>query len=350
MKEQILKDYDNKKIIFIELEEKIKGLINSLIKEQGLTIHGIESRVKQKESLSKKIDEKGDKYNGLEEITDTLGLRIITYFEDDVDKIANLIKTEFLLDEKNSTDKRDKKPDTFGYSSLHYIVKLKEPRASLPEYARFNDINFELQIRSILQHAWAEIEHDIGYKSAISIPKNVRRNFSRIASLLELADIEFIRIKKEIQKYSEKVKENIKLDNLNIPLDKVTLEEFLENSSLISEINYHFKRLFNAVEVKYSDRAVESDLKRLMYFNITTLEQLQSELFNRKDKILSFSAKWVEKNAITISKGVALFYLEYLLIGEKNDVNAIEKYLQEFSIGQEYRKTAEKILRVINEM
>ena len=124
MKEVILNEYDQKKIIYLEYEKKLRDLIFSLIKENGITIHGIESRVKDRNSLSKKIDSKEDKYTGLDKITDILGLRVITYFEDDVDTIANIVKTQFHVDKNNSCDKRNKNFDSFGYSSLHYIIKL----------------------------------------------------------------------------------------------------------------------------------------------------------------------------------------------------------------------------------
>jgi hypothetical protein len=61
----------------------------------------------------------------------------------------------------------------------------------LVEYSTHTGVQFEVQIRSTLQHAWAEIEHDRGYKSEVEVARAVRRRFSRLAGLLELADYEF---------------------------------------------------------------------------------------------------------------------------------------------------------------
>jgi hypothetical protein len=71
-------------------------------------------------------------------------------------------------------------------------------------------IKFEIQMRSSLQHTWAEIEHDLGYKSMYEVPREVRREFSRIAGLLELADESFVRIRSKIADYNKQTTENIK--------------------------------------------------------------------------------------------------------------------------------------------
>ncbi|KAA0560752.1 hypothetical protein F0342_21565 [Bacillus sp. CH30_1T] len=349
----ILEEYDVKKVIYLEYEEKIISLIRSLLKEHGITIHAIESRVKDKKSLEKKIERKDGKYSTLDEITDTVGLRIITYFEDDVDKIAEILEEEFYLDTQNSVDKRNSSnPEAFGYASLHYILRLKEPRASLPEYQRFNFINFEIQIRSILQHAWAEIEHDIGYKSSVEIPKDIRRNFSRVSSLLELADIEFIRIKKEISEYSIKVKENIQNEKLDIPLDKVTLEEFITDSKVVRELDEFLLDKLNGDHIEFEKNFSERTLIRLKLLEISSVEELKNKLESKKTKIKKFATIWLsdsprEEVIKSIAMGLSIFYLMYVLAGESENENFVIEYAKTLS---EYEKEelAERIIETIN--
>ena len=104
------------------------------------------------------------------------GARLITYFADEVEHLASLVETEFEIDRVNSVDKRQtQEPDRFGYLSVHYIAELKDTRTSLPEYRRFKGVKFEVQVRSILQHTWAEIEHDLQYKNVEAIPRELRR-------------------------------------------------------------------------------------------------------------------------------------------------------------------------------
>ena len=333
MKNKILSEFDGKKLIYLELEKKIRDLMESLINEEKITIHAIESRVKDRESLSKKIDKKEDKYLGLNEITDTLGLRIITYFEDDVDRIADIIKREFYLDEVNSVDKRDKKYDEFGYLSLHYIIKLKENRSSLPEYSKFNEINFELQIRSILQHAWAEIEHDIGYKNAIEIPKEIRRDFSRISSLLELADIEFIRIKNKIKVYAEEVKENIKIQELDIPIDKISLKEFISSSNLVKDVDGSIAGMFKCEIDEEISRSFNFELKSLEFLGIQTIGKLKINMEENKEGILKIAKFWdldnnQESKDLTLGRGVSILYLCYFLVTKNKDEMLMNHFIK----------------------
>ncbi|MFL6282676.1 MAG: GTP pyrophosphokinase family protein [Pyrinomonadaceae bacterium] len=136
--------------------------------------------LKKRDSLMKKIQAKS--YTQLSDITDICGIRIITYYDEEVDAVARIIENEFEIDPENSVDKRKKAPDTFGYLSSHYIVRLRPVRLQLPEYGRFSQCQAEIQIRSIIQHAWAEIEHDLGYKSQNAVPPPVRRQFFRLAA------------------------------------------------------------------------------------------------------------------------------------------------------------------------
>ena len=138
-------------------------------------------RIKTMESIKEKIVRKN--YSGVSELRDILGFRVICFFSQDVDIVAEKIAEHFRIDYSLSVDKR-KLIDvrSFGYLSLHYIC-------ALPEGEEFGDLWFEVQIMSVLQHSWAEIEHDLGYKTEIEVPRDIRRSFSRAASLLETAEM-----------------------------------------------------------------------------------------------------------------------------------------------------------------
>ena len=165
------------------------------------------------------------KYHALAEVTDLCGARIITYFEDQVDEISALVENEFEIDRVNSIDKRQSGDSyRFGYVSVHYIANLKNPRAELPEYRRFRNIRFELQIRSILQHAWAEIEHDLQYKSQLAVPRELRRRFARLAGLLEVADAEFKGIRDSISSYQRHVAVAVASSPKEVSVDRDSLE------------------------------------------------------------------------------------------------------------------------------
>ena len=169
-------------------------------------MHSISSRVKGESSVLRKMLHSQQKYSTLSDIHDISGSRIITYFEDEVKDTAKVIEEEFEIDKSRSVDKGALlDPEQFGYISLHYVCKWKKSRLDLSENHRFQGLLVEIQIRSILQHTWAEIEHDLGYRSEAALPKEVRRRFSRLAGLLELADAEFSRLRDEVNTYEQQV-------------------------------------------------------------------------------------------------------------------------------------------------
>ena len=136
------------------------------------------------------------KYNNWNEITDLASVRVITYYATDVDKVSEILESEFDVDKEHSIDKRTSlETDRFGYCSVHHVVSMSPSRLALRECYAYAGMKREIQIRTALQHAWAEIEHDIGYKSEITIPKEMRRSSSRIAGLLEIAFLFFHQVR-----------------------------------------------------------------------------------------------------------------------------------------------------------
>ena len=123
--EQILKEYRDNLPLFFDQQNKIKTILTSAFEKAGICIASIESRVKSYESLEGKLRLKGFKYHSLTDITDILGFRIITYYIDDVDRVATLVERLFHVDWENSVDKRKLlETDSFGYLSLHFICSV----------------------------------------------------------------------------------------------------------------------------------------------------------------------------------------------------------------------------------
>ena len=209
---------------------KMKEILSSILESKAIVSQSINYREKDPEKLRKKIDKK-DYHNPLQEITDLAGVRIITYFPSDVDKIVELIEDEFVIDHENSIDKRKSSdPSTFGYASYHLVVELSPERLNLPEYSFFKKMKCEIQVRTILQHAWAEIEHDIIYKSTEDIPFELRRRFSSLAGMLEVADREFESLRESEIEVRKEIGNKISRDVLNIPIDLESLSFYLKNN------------------------------------------------------------------------------------------------------------------------
>jgi len=220
---------------FIELRPIYKNLCNKLyliiqevLELNKINYHAITYRAKTIESFSGKA--KKAKYDDpLNQLTDLAGVRIIGYVEDDVIKISNLIEELFEIDLENSLDKsKELGVDKVGYKSVHFVGSFSKSRLRLPEYARFKGLKFEIQIRTILQHAWAEIEHDKNYKFSGVLPPEIQRRFKVLAGTLELVDREFNLISKEIDEYSKNVKESAEKGNLDIEINSTSLKQYLE--------------------------------------------------------------------------------------------------------------------------
>jgi ppGpp synthetase/RelA/SpoT-type nucleotidyltranferase len=194
------------------LSEKTKEFLLSILHSKSIVPHSITSREKDPEELREKINREGESPDALfNDITDLAGVRIIAYFPSDVDKIITLIEKEFNIDSKHSIDKRlSSDPAIFGYASVHFVVKFRPEALKLPKYSIFDKMKCEIQVRTILQHAWAEIEHDIVYKSPGEIPFRVRRRFACLAGLLEIADREFESLRQDEKAVRQAVQRRIK--------------------------------------------------------------------------------------------------------------------------------------------
>lgn len=282
---KILIQYEEKSPLYSSFSLKVEKILTKLCK--NFSIHQIISRIKTKESLVQKVIKK-NKYEKLDDITDVLALRIITYFEDDISKIEEILNKEFKIDWENSIDKRNIEIDKFGYRSVHYILQLNDRRAQTAGYAEYKDIKFEIQIRSILQHSWAEIEHDLGYKSFTEIPQKAKRTFYRVAALLEQADIEFTKLKKEIQDFENTISKNLKSKEKSIEINESTIIAFVKKNQLLREIENEIKKALKLNEnpkfdsTYISSNNFSSQLKDLKIFDLT---QLEENLVNYKDEI-----------------------------------------------------------------
>jgi len=225
----MLEEYRDLLPLFSRLKTVVLEQLENCIERSNLVVTGVQARVKQESSLAAKLELKGHKYRTLSDVTDVVGARVITFYSDEVDKIAALVDNLFEVDWSNSVDKRKLLgKDTFGYMSLHYVCRIPKSLYSDPDYPELNEIRFEVQMRTALQHVWATMNHDTGYKSGVEVPAEYIRSLTRLAGILELADDEFSRIRRNLTDYRRKVEELVRDGSFDqVSLNGDTLRSYL---------------------------------------------------------------------------------------------------------------------------
>lgn len=344
----IIAKFDQVYPMYYDLTNVIENLLNGILQLKEINIHSITSRVKSRESLKKKVNREDDKYTSLDEITDLAGIRIVTYFADQVDLIASIVEQEFEVDRANSVDKRELlDPEKFGYLSLHYVVKLPAYRLQLIEYQRFQDCKVEIQIRSILQHTWAEIEHDLGYKNKHAVPREIRRSFSRLAGLLELADEEFIKIRSNLASYETEVQSQIEKTPTTVLINQASLKSYVLQSERIQKLDLEISRIVKA-DLELKDPFFGYLTTVFTYLKVKTIGELNAIVQEFGEDLLNFPRMGLKnKQGEKVNWGTSLFYLGYAIVGRSGSYERVFEYLERFKIETSVSRQdlAEQILK-----
>ena len=288
-RENIEKEYSSRLLKYKKLGNNVEQVLIDLLKTNNIDVLDVCYRVKPFDSFREKIEIKGYE-NPFEEVEDLCGLRIVCYYLSDLKKIDKIITDEFEV--KESLDKTGiLEPDQFGYRSFHYIVKLKKKWLEVPNYRGLEDLKAEIQIRTVLMHAWADIEHKLAYKAKEQIPEQFRRKLCQLSALLEIADEQFDVLKQE----KEKLKHNLITQKLGIsefdtsqPLNLDTLQAFLDffdpertkNLSATSDVLGRIQKLGITFD----------DIKRGYDLALKHIEGIEFDIFGKKRKFAQVGA------------------------------------------------------------
>lgn len=249
------------------LTNSIESISKSLLEQAGIEYLSVSGRTKTKDGIIEKIKRK--KYKNPEsEMTDISGIRIIVFVESDISKVEDIINRSFNVYLHQSSNK-DKvlSPNQVGYRSVHYVCDIGEAREQLPEFQGLEKLKFEFQIRTVLQHAWAELAHDRSYKFRGELPSGIQRRLYLHAGLLEIADKGFSEIASDIDKYTSEVIDSYEGGDLNIDINSISLNEFIESWSE--------KNGFPLEELgSQSQGHISSLIKELRGFGVNTISDL----------------------------------------------------------------------------
>lgn len=187
---QFYEDYRRDFDRYAKAAEEASTAVRDLLRGNVEGVQGVEARAKDPFSLLGKLRQK--RYgNPAEEITDLVGVRVITQYPDAAKHVEAALRSAFLINDDESSDKLEElEPEAFGYRSIHLIAKQRRADSGIREV--LGEMWFEIQVRSLLQHAWAEVDHDIKYKSGVDFPKPLKRRLAAIAGSLETLDQAFL--------------------------------------------------------------------------------------------------------------------------------------------------------------
>ena len=228
--EMLMAQYRERTAVYERLSHLADEALRNALDAQHVKVTAMEHRIKAESSLAGKLELKGAKYHTLDDVTDIVGMRVVTFYSADVDKVAAIVNEVFQVDWNNSVDKRKlHRLDSFGYNSLHYICKLPKTVIDDPDMPLLNELRFEIQMRTALQHVWSTLDHDTAYKGNVKIPNEYRRQFNRLAGMLELIDEEFSRLRNTLTDYSRQMlalEASGRLDEVFLNVD--TFRRYLE--------------------------------------------------------------------------------------------------------------------------
>lgn len=228
--EMLLGQYRERLPVYELMAQLAYEALRRALDAQHVNVTTIEHRVKTEASLAGKLELKGGKYHTLNDVTDIVGMRVVTFYSADVDKVAAIVNELFDVDWSKSVDKRKlHRLDSFGYNSLHYICKLPKSVVNEQDMPLLNELSFEIQMRTALQHVWSTLEHDTGYKVAVKIPYEYQRQFNRLAGMLELVDEEFNRLRNILTDYRRQMlalEASGQLDDVDLNVD--TFRRYLD--------------------------------------------------------------------------------------------------------------------------
>lgn len=278
-------EFKEKTYYYNTLGLNMKTNLEKVLEQNKIDIMEIDYRVKTFDSFKEKIKRKEYK-NPFKEMEDICGVRIICYYETDLNKIEEIIMKNFnVINKESKKDELEK--DKFGYLSDHYIVTLKKEWLTLPILEGLEDYKAEVQVRTILMHAWAAISHKLNYKQSGTDVK-FERKLNRLSGALETADDIFAQLKEE------------KTKKIELSINKVEKIYF----------NKYDKEYISEILTKYiTDRKKDEEHEEKIIIFIEELKKYKIEPRDMIEffKIIDFSdIEKVERIAFKIPEGITV--------------------------------------------
>ena len=207
---------------------ELSRLLEKKFDESGIRLaFSLKSRVKTLDSLVGKHT-RAKSQNGIsikksiDEIYDIVGLRVVVLYPDQKEVIVQKIKEIF--DDKVKLNKvRSASIMEFGYTSSHLICSIPQPWMASPTWESGKNKKFEIQVRTLSEHIWATLSHDLFYKKE-NIPEELTREMSKTKALLEICDDKIRSIQIATLDYNSRIESLPYADVLKLDLNSATFK------------------------------------------------------------------------------------------------------------------------------
>jgi len=195
-------NYVEKLSLYEEYSSRIRNLVEDLVERDDIEVCGIEGWVKAPAELVKSLNALYgvDDSDRLASISDLVTVRVLLRFPEDIQKVEEIICSEFNVDfDRSVTSGGLEDPFRFGYPAVLYTLTLSEKRSSLREWQKYKDLSFRLELRTVLQEAWATISSRVNMSVDSVSEKKFKRKLVRLAALLEEADEGFLSLWEKVK-------------------------------------------------------------------------------------------------------------------------------------------------------
>ncbi|UTZ42779.1 GTP pyrophosphokinase [Vibrio campbellii] len=321
---EYIRNYHKNKPSYQKLCDEVKFILEKCISDSEVETASISARAKPEGSFCEKIYRK-EYADPFSEITDFAGARVVYLYSADRSTLESIVEKNFDVIEK--VDKiLGSDVDQFGYGALHYLVKLKTDYLKA-RYPDLENLICEVQVRTILQDAWAVVAHHLSYKQESDIPRHLRRKLNALSGLFETADDQFESIRGLRESYQNSLLDNIQKDQSHI------LDEDITADSLKAYLAWKFPERDSA-----SDRNLNSLISQLKEYGYLKLNELNEMVDSAIDAVEAYEAAYPpsgendqDTKFLTIGVvRVALEYMEPSFMG-KNKSKTLTNQKLEFS-------------------
>jgi ppGpp synthetase/RelA/SpoT-type nucleotidyltranferase len=315
--ERILQEYDRRRGEYETFVAHVEKMLRGLMAQNGVEAH-ITARVKERVSLAKTLMTRKGNSKCLDDVTDVAGFRIITLFEEDTEVVDDIVHCEFQCDEAGYERKGDLLPAReFGYRSIHNTIRLRQP---VPELSCVG----EVQIRSMLQHAWAEIEHELAYKLGLEIPRSFRRRFARIAGLLETVDTKFNSLRYDTLAFAQDASARAQ----RLPVSAALLNEYIARSYLTKRLDMQIRKYPESKDTYHRNNDLIGLVRKV---GIESIKELDDLLHEKRSLILRFARLNGSLTGFPDIPGDCVWYLCFILMIEMNRGTYSSRFFEDYS-------------------